>query len=335
MEPAGRRAMIAQFATWWLNQMRALLSGLLGPGRAPDALIVAIDDLGATPPHGALMLRRQGHMRRLRGLNEPQRGASLPSLPVMLRLPASRLLSRDLTLPLAAARDLQTMLRFEMDRLTPFAAGELFWGISAQMQDRAQETLRLRLSIVPRAPVEALLGFLAEQKLTPSWIEHETGLIPLNAGPRRHWRQAALTGLCMALALACLALPFIRQQMALSEANALVAERAPAAHVAETLRAQLAAAASGRAAIAAARRQGDALQVLAALTQALPDDTWLADLSLKSGSLTMDGQSANAAKLIALLAAVPGLQNPSFTAPVTRTNDGTADLFSLRAGLAE
>ena len=91
----------------------------------------------------------------------------------------------------------------------------------------------------------------------------------------------------------------------------------------------------GRAAIAAARRQGDALQILAALTQALPDDTWLADLSLKPGNLTMDGQSADAAKLIALLAAVPGLQDPSFTAPVTRTNDGKADLFSLRVGVAK
>ena len=114
-----------------------------------------------------------------------------------------------------------------------------------------------------------------------------------------------------------------------------MADRAPAARTAETLRARLAAAASSRAAIAAARRQGDALQVLAALTQALPDNTSLSDLSLKSGTLTMDGQSADAARLIALLSAVPGLRNPGFTAPVTRTSDGRGDLFSLRAGVAE
>ena len=188
---------------------------------------------------------------------------------------------------------------------------------------------------MPRAPVAALLDWLARQKLAPGWIEHAQGRIPLNTAAPRPRRQAALTALCLGLALACLAVPFIRQQIALNQAAALVAERAPAAHVAQHLRAQLEEAASGRAAIAAARRQGDALQILAALTQALPDDTWLADLALKPGNLTMDGQSADAAKLIALLAAVPGLQDPSFTAPVTRTNDGKADLFSLRVGVAK
>ncbi|HYP62712.1 MAG TPA: PilN domain-containing protein, partial [Acidocella sp.] len=76
-------------------------------------------------------------------------------------------------------------------------------------------------------------------------------------------------------------------------------------------------------------------QVLAILTDALPDDTWLSDLTLKNGDLTFDGQSANAAQLIGLLSAVPGLRDPSFTAPVTRTADGKADLFSLHATVSE
>jgi general secretion pathway protein L len=329
--------MLTELFAWWLSQMRALVQGLLGPAQAPDALIIAIDRLGsAGAPGGALLLRRSGQEQCLRKLDEPERSAAAPpGLPLLLRLPASCLLVRELTLPLAAAQDLHSVLRFEMDRLTPFDADELFWGVFSQNQDRAQDKLRLRLAIVPRAPVMALLDWLAGQKLAPGWIEHAQGRIPLNAGAPRPRRQVALSALCVALALGCVAVPFIRQQMALNEAAALVAERAPAAHVAEGLRAQLEEAASGRAAIAAARHQGDALQILAALTQALPDDTWLADLSLKSGSLTMDGQSANAAKLIALLAAVPGLRDPSFTAPVTRTSDGKADLFSLRVGVAE
>ncbi|OYV32254.1 MAG: hypothetical protein B7Z80_27490 [Rhodospirillales bacterium 20-64-7] len=341
MDPAGGALMLAEFSVWWLSQMRALLAVLLGPAQAPDALIVAIDRLdGALPPGGAVLLRRRGQERRLHGLDEPP--APLPAgLPVLLRLPADGLLSRELALPRAAARDVQSMLQFEMDRLTPFAAEELFWGVSTQTQtqtqaqDRARHQLRLRLTLVPRAQIEALLGWLAGRHLIPGWIEHEGGRIRLGAGAPRPRRQTALSGLCAGLALACLAVPFARQQLALDEAAARIAQRAPAARIAEGLRTRLATAASGRAAIAAARRQGDALQILAALTQALPDDTSLAGLSLKSGGLTMDGQSADAPRLIALLAAVPGLQNPSFTAPVTRTSDGKADLFSLRAGVAE
>jgi hypothetical protein len=45
----------------------------------------------------------------------------------------------------------------------------------------------------------------------------------------------------------------------------------------------------------------------------------------------MDGQSDNAAKLIGLLAAIPALRAPSFTAPVTRSADDKSDQFSLHA----
>lgn len=330
----GTKLMLAEFLSWWLSQMRPLTANILGPAQVPDALIIKIDEPGPAPS-GALLLRQKGQEHHLNGLQAPQRRSAPPALPVFLRLPQNLLLSRDITLPLTASRDVRTILQFEMDQLTPFSADELFWGVSSQFQDRKQNKLHLRLAIVPRANLAPTLTWLASQKLTPGWIEHKDGRIPLNISTSRPRRQAVLAAACIGLAATCLALPFIRQQLALQEAASLVAARAPAAHIAEKLRAQLAATASGRAAIEAARRQGDALQILAALTKALPDDTWLADLSLKSGHLTMDGQSANAAKLIALLSAVPTLRNPSFTAPVTRTNDGKADLFSIRAEVTE
>ena len=50
---------------------------------------------------------------------------------------------------------------------------------------------------------------------------------------------------------------------------------------------------------------GEYLHDLASLTDALPDGTWLSDLSLKSGELMIDGQSSNSARLITLLSAIP------------------------------
>jgi hypothetical protein len=60
----------------------------------------------------------------------------------------------------------------------------------------------------------------------------------------------------------------------------------------------------------------------------------LSDLTLKDGDLTIDGQSSNAAKLIAVLSGTQHFQNPSFSAPVTRAINGSADLFSIRATVA-
>jgi general secretion pathway protein L len=76
------------------------------------------------------------------------------------------------------------------------------------------------------------------------------------------------------------------------------------------------------------------LAVLAAVTDIVPDDTWLTELSLRQGRLSLGGQSPAAARLIPALAADPMFRNPAFAAPVTRAPDGHADLFVIRAELA-
>jgi len=81
-------------------------------------------------------------------------------------------------------------------------------------------------------------------------------------------------------------------------------------------------------------RIGDVLQVLAAVTDIVPDDSWLTELSLHQGKLGISGQSPAAARLIPALAADPAFRNPAFAAPVTRAPDGHADLFVIRAELA-
>ena len=332
--------MLAEIALWWVGQMRSLAPGLLArPHHQPDALIIAIDAAAGEEITGTILLRRDGRetgLQRL-DLNRPLPAGLLPHLATGLRLPRSAVLSREVVLPLAAARDLPNVLGFEMDRLTPFAADEVYWGVSGVTPDRARAKLRLTLSIVLRAQAEALRNALARVNLAPSFIETAAGRIELAAtrvqpGLGLH---RGLSALCAVLALACLVTPFLRQQIALDQAAQEITAATPDARAAQELRQQLATAAQGRAAIAQARHAGDALQVLSVLTAALPDDTWLSDLTLKAGDLTFDGQSANAAQLIGLLSAVPGLRDPSFSAPVTRSADGKADLFSLHATVAE
>lgn len=336
--------MLAEFSSWWLGQMRSLIPGKWsGTGRQPDALIVVIDDLGiGAGRHGAaagsIRLRRGGLESVLQPLNL-DRPTAAPELhlPIGLRLPEGAVLDREAVLPLAAARDLQSVIGFEIDRLTPFAADEVYWGIGGITPDRARGNLSVRLYVVLRAPVDSLRQALARSRIIPSFIEAPGGRIELATAHPRAKRLArnALMALCAVLALACLATPFIRQQIALDAASRIIAERRAAAQTAMALRQQLATAASGRNAIAQARSAGDALQVLAALTAALPDGTWLSDLTLNAGDLRFDGESNDAARLIGLLSNVPALQDPSFTAPVTRTADGKADEFSMHATVGQ
>jgi len=337
----GPLLVVAEIAAWWLAQMRSLIPEALRFGdTGQDALLIAIDRPDpALPlhaaPSGSLWMRQRGQETLFGRL--PANGATLPAnrLAVGLRLPPETVLTRDVTLPLAAGRQLLSVMRFELDRLTPFAADALYWGISGVTADRTRGRLHLQLAFVLREPLEPLLQALAGQQLFPSFIEAPNGRIALNAAaPRRRLLPAVLPVLCGLLALACLVSPFLRQQIALNAAAQVIAQQQPAAQVAMRLRSRLSTAAFGRTAIAQAQRAGDAMQVLAELTDALPDDTWLDDLTLKSGILTIDGQSADAAALIGRLSAAPGLQDPSFTAPVTRTADGKSDQFSLQAAVA-
>ena len=81
-----------------------------------------------------------------------------------------------------------------------------------------------------------------------------------------------------------------------------------------------------------------ALRAIAALTEILPDDTWLTELTLRQRKLTMAGRSAGAARLIGLLSADPTIRDAAFAAPVTRAEgtraeSGGVDAFSIRAEL--
>lgn len=322
--------------TWWTAQMRALLQGARSTPALRDARIVTLRDATPAALAGEVRLRRKGAETVLQPLGAlPGRRRDL--LPLLLRLPENMVLSRDVSLPLAVARDLTNVVAFEINRLTPFRAEDILWGLSEITTDRARETVSLRLSLVLRAQVEPLLAALARLSLVPEAIEAGTGTIPLAAGrmrrrrlPRSLWGWA-----CGLLAVACILLPFLRQQAALEAADRAIAAHATGAQMGEALRQQIAIARSSRTAIAEAQHAGDALQVLALLTQTLPDGTWLSDLSLRGGDLTIDGRSDNAARLIGLLAAVPALHGPSFTAPVTRSADNRTDQFSLHAKLGE
>jgi general secretion pathway protein L len=141
-------------------------------------------------------------------------------------------------------------------------------------------------------------------------------------------------GTAAVLATAALVTPFITQSRALRAVDAKIASLQPRITQIEKLRKQIAAGSAGKDVIAAEYAAiGDPLQVLATVTDLLSDDTVLADLSLRQGKLSISGRSRSAAQLIPAMAGDPILHNPSFAAPVTRTPDGKADTFVIRAEL--
>lgn len=255
-----------------------------------------------------------------------------------LRLPPGLLLDQLVVLPLAAARDPERVLRYEMDRLTPFAAADLFWTWVVERRDRARNQVHLRLYLTPRAPLLPVIQQLSGAGVRLARIGAAAIAIELDMAPVSTWRRrapAALAVICVLLGVGLAAAPFVRQSREANMVERRIASARPAVDQAEALRRRAAAAAAGVDVLAAQRASsGDVLETLAVLTNALPDDTVLSDLSLHAHVIVMSGQSAAAARLIAALAAEPGLRNPAFAAPVTRNDTTKTEEFSIRAEMA-
>jgi general secretion pathway protein L len=345
--------MINDFLNWWGRQLLTLLPDAMR-GRGFDAgrsiLISLVSAPGVVPeavevslPAAAseTVLLDDDGVTRLRGLR-----AHAPRAPVRLRLRTGSLLERDVTLPAAVERSLGRVLQYEMNRLTPFAAAETIWGWKIIRRERAQARLHLRLTLAPRGPVASVLAKLEAAGAAPTLLEAAARA----AG--EGWRRIDLSGqgekatasrpalhlglaLCGVLCLALVAVPFVRQSIEMMRLNARIAALEPWAAEAAHLRGDIEARAAGGSVVAAARDQvGDPLRALAAVTDALPDNSWLTDFVMQQRRLEIAGESRSAVQLIGRLSASPVILDPAFAAPVTRDDSGHMDVFSISAALA-
>jgi general secretion pathway protein L len=339
--------------TWWVQQMADMLpTHLLRRQAMPaNALIVTPDRAeNSATETVSLSARRRGReqvigrfpldpsgLAALR-LSQSRRGRRVQ---VVLRLSPDLLLEREVTLPLAAEPDLGNALRYSLDSLTPFAADELFWSWAIMLRDRAHARLHVRLSLVCKAVIDPMIATLQRAGATPKLLEFplsgtETRAIALGNTTargctlRRHG-MAGVGGFVAGAVLAGCVVPVALQMRASAAIEARIAALQP--RVAQVMALRRAAGNADGGDINARERGqvGDALQVLAVVTDMLPDDTFLTELSLRQRKLALNGESGAAAKVIVALSAEPMLHNAAFVAPVTRAPTGGLDMFSIEA----
>lgn len=342
--------MLSELFDWWVRQMHALLPLRFGQRdwATVDAVIVRTQDLGGTSPRIALARRTSrietqfgSFLLDIKGVAGAHSAAgSHRTGKIILQISPALLLEREIVMPLATEADLGRVLGYEMDRITPFAATELFWTWRLERRDKVQSRLHLRLSIVRRIALKAVLDRLGDAGLVPDMLvttaqDGTDRFIALRhedaSSPRQRKMVQGLTAVCGVLLLAVVAAPFVLNLRAIAEADAHIAALKPRVAQVEALRQRQAAENNGADVFAAeAMRTGSTLQALAALTDILPDDTWLSALSLRQRVLIFTGQSARAARLITALSADPMFHNPVFVTPVTRADSEGTDLFSIR-----
>lgn len=338
------------FLSWWGNALASWL-----PHRWRAKLGLTRDRLLLHPLGEELRLQWQDTdgLRDLAQVPLPLDGADLDrllgnrlgDLPRWLVLPAGSALRRPLVLPAAAADRLRDVVRFEIDRQTPFTAEDVRF--DACVRERREDgQLDVDLVAMPRARFDAVLAPLGDLRAALHGVDVADGdgvplgvnLLPEN---ERHARQSSLRGWHLGLAaLALFALIFGAWRMLdnrRATADALEASLRTSSEQARLVaaqRQQLVETVEGINTLDQARAQRPtALEVLDELSRRLPDSTYLEKLSIEGDQLVLIGLSSEASSLVAKLQGSPLWKSPALSGAVQPDQASRRDRFTLTAQL--
>lgn len=334
------------FFRWWIRQLAGLVPPRLSQAfvEAGEAAVLEIAD-----DRFALHVRRKGALSPMGAgsLGElKQTMESVSNLPQLrlLRVPSAHVLRKKVSLPFAARRDLRSVLGFEIDRETPFEQAEVYWNYSLADQGAVKGKLDVELVVVPRrvgdtmAEAARTAGFVPaalevandNKRSTLLWLETPNLLRYYRLPSRAKLPLAAIYGLGAAL----IVLPFVLQQGQLFFADRTIAALESQAHAASALNQTANRRMAALAFMGQMHRGQGALELLAATTRALPDDSFLTSLSVHDGQVTLAGSSEGAAKLIGALASSPAFRDPVFDAAVLEGEQDDLEKFTISAKLA-
>ena len=177
------RSSIGAFLGWWLGELGALVPRRLRQqGRRERRGPVLI--FGRQQ---SVVLQRTGDDERVLGSVEtdaPDHDQRLSQLlkqvkrrrrPVTVRLSDELGLRKVLDLPLAAKDDLDQMLRFEMDRLTPFRADEVYFAHRVLGSDARNRRLSVEVQLAPKRELERALETARSFGIVPPRVELAAG----------------------------------------------------------------------------------------------------------------------------------------------------------------
>ncbi len=266
----------------------------------------------------------------------------------ILLLPSSQVLAQTLQLPAAAARNLSTVVGYELDRFTPFEASQLYF--VARQESRGGSFIEVTLVAIVRERLDRILADCAALGLRPDAVDvavdTATGgqrmgidLLPMPSRPQQarsgHRLRRALVWLCGALLLSAMLLWLNDRQRLLEEMQAEVQAQRAQVNEIQQLRQQLTN--TRGAASYLLRRKAEQLPLsalLSELTRCLPSDTWIEHLEINNGAeLAFSGQSGKASALIARAKDCHGLDNAQFQGVIQPDSKTGKDQYSLRAHL--
>jgi general secretion pathway protein L len=268
---------------------------------------------------------------------------------VILALAADKIVTRRLNVPAQAREFLAGIVRNQIERLSPWPAGEVMYGFVADKSDDDGTTLDVRVLMTSRGTIDTARSTLAAAGLEVDRIVTRPATGAGETEPVALWSRitdaphedlATASRLIGAGIAASLVWAVILSIFALTTASSIRSEHGALAARAKTLQRQLQA---GRtpaslASLPAPQRawlsketSASSVIVLEALSRAIPDSAHLSEIRLEGTTLRIIGIADDAPGLLAPLEQSGHLSNVRFFAPTTRGADGRQFRFHIEA----
>lgn len=260
---------------------------------------------------------------------------------VTIVLPSSTVLRARVDLPKTSRRNLLQALRYELARLSPVEADQVYFDYDVLPGERGAKIHGISLRIVKREEVDDAVALCRNAGLHVGSIEFsgdhrqvDFRLFPIDRAAFarmlwRKWNLALLAGAALLLCLVLLGAVVERNIEAGQLLDTQVSREARRATAVERLEHQ-ANVARGEAAFLEAQKQSPMLvAILADLSRTLPDGTWITQVNLEGNKLHLEGYSHAAADLISVLDKSAMFKDAQFTAPLTQNTRAGIEQFDL------
>jgi general secretion pathway protein L len=355
--PAWRQK-ASHFWRWWAGEISGLLPerlSLLRGGAGTPLIAVEGDELTLVDPQAAA----SGGERKISvgALDEPRRKSALRAFleragetrgRARVALGRDEALVRRVTLPAATEENLEQVLAFEMDRLSPFRAEEVYFDYRVVSRDPASGQITVELALARRALVDARVQQLRSMGASVQGVSLRDGgarapldLLPSEQrGARESSREAlvrlALIWAVLLLLFAALVVPLYRKREEVLALHPQVSKAKQEAESTDAIVRELEKQV-GDYNFLLARKHGTypAAAYVEEISRLLPDNTWLQQLDVKTAGKTREvqvtGETPSSSKLIELFEQSKVLQNAAPRGTVTRGAGPGTERFMIAA----
>jgi general secretion pathway protein L len=330
----------SQFFAWWKTHLWQCL-----PSSIRNAIIRNRRPFTISPADDKLWTERSDWSRALKiSQTTLLSGDASTTRPVALLVGEANGLRRVVDLPLAVEARLDPVLAYELDRLTPLRAQDIYYDFRVVGRSVSRNTCTVELVAAPRARVDATIAQarvmgadVQRVSLNADDIDHGIDLLRTRgdvgdrAADSSRWITPTLAALCGLLALALVVYPIYQKRQHVIALLPIEASARTEAEAASVVQRQLERQVSEYNHVLKRKHASPiAVQVLEDLGKRLPDDTWAQTFEIKlvagaapathTREVIVQGETGSGGKLLQMVQESTLLKDPVLKAAMTRVS---------------